>query len=299
MVGYAELIKNGEFETRVARAVARLESCDLCARNCQVNRLAGETGVCRIGRRLKVSSAFPHHGEEDIIRGYGGSGTVFVSGCSLHCAFCQNFSVSHQEHGRECEPETMADILHDLATQGCHNFNFVTPTHCLPQLLEGLATYCARPEAKLLPLVWNTGCYDRVESLEMLDGAVDVYMPDFKFFSPEAADRYLDAPDYPEVAMAAIAEMVRQVGPVQVGHDGTMASGVLVRHLVIPGMLEDTQRILEHLATEYGTSIAVNVMGQYRPCGRVGLLPEIDCMLEHAQWLRARRMAVDAGLYLV
>ena len=294
---YSEMDENA-LQQRVSTAVARLESCNLCARHCGVNRLAGETGVCRIGRSLKVSSAFAHHGEEDIIRGYGGSGTIFVAGCSLHCAFCQNFSVSHKEEGRECSPETLARILEDLAGQGCHNFNFVTPTHCMPQILEGLSLYLSQPDAKALPLVWNTGCYDTVESLHLLDGIVDVYMPDFKFMSMEASQRYLEATDYPEIAMAAIAEMVRQVGPVRLGADGTIERGVLVRHLVIPGMLEDTEQILNHLMAEYGTSIAVNVMGQYRPCGRSGLFAEIDRPLDYGEWLKARRMAVDAGLRL-
>jgi len=310
---YVRLYQSGELRRRVDAAVAALADCRLCARRCgtdrqdrdggrQKDRDGGRPndrdGECRLGRLARVSSAFPHMGEEGIIRGTGGSGTIFLAGCSLHCKFCQNFEISHDDSGRDLEPEQLAGTMAHLASQGCHNFNFVTPTHCMPQILEGLLEYLGRPGARPLPIVWNTGGYDTLETLEILDGIVDVYMPDFKFFDGTAAARYLDAPDYPEVVVAGVEEMFRQVGQVRLGPDGTMSRGVLIRHLVMPGHLPDTRRILEHLANRYGSEVVVNVMGQYRPCGHAASFPEISRSLDHSEWVEARRIGADLGLML-
>ena len=295
---YVRLYETGELARRVEAAVAGLAECRLCARDCGADRRQGGDGECRIGRLARVSSAFPHMGEEGIIRGSRGSGTIFLSGCSLHCKFCQNFDISHHDSGRDVDSPQLAGTMAQLAAQRCHNFNFVTPTHCMPQILEGLLEYLRRPGSKPLPIVWNTGGYDTLATLEALDGIVDVYMPDFKFLDEAAAERYLSAPDYPEVVAAGVGEMYRQVGPVQLGPDGTMTTGVLVRHLVMPGHLPDSRRILEHLAAHYGEEVAVNVMGQYRPCGYAANFPEISRSLDHSEWQEARSVAADLGLLL-
>ena len=287
---------SGLLAQRVAEAVASLADCQLCARRCRVNRLEGETGECRGGRQARVSSAFPHHGEEDIIRGRHGSGTIFLAGCSLHCQFCQNFDISHHDQGTEHDADSLAAAMAGLASGRCHNLNFVTPSHYTAQILEGLSRFAALEGIPRPPIVWNCGGYESPEALALLDGLVDIYMPDFKFLDHEASAAYLSAPDYPAVATAALAEMYRQVGPVQLGEDGAMQRGILVRHLVMPGHLDDTRRILTHLAQDYGTNLAVNVMGQYRPCGDAEKFPELAAPLDYSVWLAARRTGTELGL---
>jgi putative pyruvate formate lyase activating enzyme len=265
---YLVLHRDGRLAERAASARRALESCRLCPRGCDARRLEGRAGTCGIGRSALVSSAFPHRGEEDCLRGRRGSGTVFFAGCALRCAFCQNADVSWLRQGEERDAEDLAAVFLWLQAQGCHNLNLVTPSHVVPQLLEALALAAGR--GLRLPVVYNSSGYDTVETLRLLDGVVDVYMPDFKFWRVETAERYAAAPDYPERAREAVLEMHRQAGPLLLGTDGLARRGVLVRHLVMPGLVEESAAIFSWLASEVSRDTYVNVMGQYRPEWRVG-----------------------------
>jgi len=296
------LLAGGELKERAAEARRRLASCELCPRNCRVDRTAGETGFCEIGRQARVGSVFAHHGEEDPLRGSRGSGTIFFSSCNLRCAFCQNFSLSHRMDGREVSAEELATMMLVLQKGGCHNVNFVTPSHVVPQILEALVIAAERGLA--IPLVYNTGGYDALATLELLDGVVDIYMPDFKFWQPESARRYCDAPDYPELARAALREMHRQVGELKLDSAGVARRGLLVRHLVMPGHLGETRDILNFLAG-LSRETYVNVMAQYRPEGLVGRgrpgtedpLREIARYPSSEELEEAGAAARDAGLH--
>lgn len=295
---YMTLFDSGGLPARVRAAMERLRSCDLCGRRCGVDRLAGQVGVCRIGRRARVAAAFPHHGEEPMIRGSSGSGTLFLAGCSLHCSFCQNWETSHGDEGADVPAGEIAGHLRRLERLGCHNWNLVTPTHVAPQLLEGLLSFLLSRRESRLPIVWNTGGYDTLSTLALLDGVVDVYMPDLKSLDPGFTAKTLTATDYPEVATAALDEMVRQVGPATISSDGVLRRGVLVRHLVMPGRPEDSRRVLEHLAAEFGRDVAVNVMGQFHPCGQARSHPGLDRPLLREEWDAARAIATDLDLRL-
>ncbi len=253
----------GGFEGKVAQAVAELEDCRACPRDCGVDRLAGDTGICHTGRHAWVASAFPHFGEEDCLRGWNGSGTIFFSYCNLKCVFCQNWDISQQQAGVECTADEIARLALRLQDAGCHNINFVTPEHVVPQVVEAIAV--AVPAGLRLPIVYNTSAYDAVASLRLMEGLVDVYMPDFKFWEPATARRLGRAADYPQVARAAIAEMHRQVGDLELGRDGLARRGLLVRHLVMPGLVGEAAAIFRWLAEELSPDTYVNVMGQYRP----------------------------------
>jgi putative pyruvate formate lyase activating enzyme len=228
--------------------------------------------VCRVGRRAKVSSAFAHFGEEDCLRGWRGSGTIFFSWCNLKCVFCQNWDTSNEGEGRELDAPELASLMLGLQEQGCHNINFVSPEHVVPQMLEALPIAIER--GLRLPIVYNTSAYDSLHSLRLLDGVVDIYMPDFKYWSAAPSARYLKAKDYPEVARQAIREMHRQVGDLVVDSEGLARRGLLVRHLVMPDGLDETARIVDWIASELSPDTYVNVMGQYYPAGKVVLEPE-------------------------
>jgi putative pyruvate formate lyase activating enzyme len=265
---YVALLHDGRLRERVARARAALEACRLCPRACGARRLLGGVGTCGIGRRAVVSSAFPHLGEEDCLRGRRGSGTVFLSGCSLRCVFCQNADISWRACGAVLSAEDLAAVMLELQDRACHNLNLVTPTHVVPQWLEALEI--AASHGFRLPVVYNSSGYDCVETLALLEGVVDVYMPDFKFWTAETAARYAQAPDYPDVARRALVEMHRQVGPLQLDQHGLARRGLLVRQLVMPGLAAESGAILQWLARALSPDTYVNVMAQYRPAGRVG-----------------------------
>lgn len=260
---YFGLAGRGALEAKVEAARAELEECRACPRDCGVNRAAGELGTCHTGRHAVVASAFAHFGEEDCLRGWNGSGTIFFSLCNLKCVFCQNWDISQKEAGRECDAGAIADLMLALEARGCHNVNFVTPEHVVPQVVEAIAA--AVPRGLRSPIVYNTSAYDVVESLRLMEGLVDIYMPDFKFWRPETARRLARASDYPERAREAIAEMHRQVGPLRFGPDGLARRGLIVRHLVMPGQEEEAAAIFGWLADGLSPDTYVNVMGQYRP----------------------------------
>jgi len=271
-----------------------IETCGVCPRHCGVNRLEGETGYCRTGRKAKVASYNAHFGEEAPLVGNRGSGTIFLSSCNLLCTFCQNYDISHLAHGVVVEPEQMADMMLHLAGSGCHNINFVTPSHVVPQILEALVL--AVEKGLSVPLVYNSGGYDRKETLELLEGIFDIYMPDFKFWDQEWADRFCNAPDYREVAVEAIKEMHRQVGDLVLDPHSIAVKGLLVRHLVMPNGVAGTKKIMEFLAKEISTNTYVNVMDQYRPCGTAERDELVNRRLTAKEYNEALDTARKAGL---
>jgi len=293
---YLHLHENGELARRVERAVELLSSCTACPRDCQVDRLADKFAVCKTGRFAIVSSYFAHRGEEDCLRGWKGSGTIFFSGCNLRCVFCQNFDISWQVRGAPAPPEKLAAMMLELQAEGCHNINFVTPEHVVPQIIEALP-YAVKGGLRL-PLVYNTGAYDSMESLELLDGIVDIYMPDFKYWDAERARKYSKAPDYPQVARRTIKEMHRQVGELTLDENGVAQRGLLIRHLVMPGDVAGTREVMRWIAGELSPDTYVNVMPQYYPAGKVSYSEygEINRRLTPGEYERALDEAWRAGL---
>lgn len=290
---YLRLLRAGALEARVAAALAELASCHACPRNCGNDRLKDERRACHTGRHAMVASAFPHRGEEDCLRGWNGSGTIFFSWCNLRCAFCQNWDISQQAAGREMSAAEIAELMLDLQEQGCHNINFVTPEHVAPQVVEAIAEAARR--GLRLPIVYNTSAYDALASLRLLDGLVDVYMPDFKFWREETALRLALARDYPDRAREAIREMHRQVGPLTFGPDGLARRGVLVRHLVMPGQEDEAAAIFAWLA-DLSPDTYVNVMAQFRPAYQVGA-PGRDGQPKHADIGRRPTATEVRGAY--
>jgi putative pyruvate formate lyase activating enzyme len=289
-----------EFDARVARALAALADCRACPRDCGVNRLEDRWAACKTGRYAVVSSAFPHFGEEDCLRGWNGSGTIFFSHCNLRCVFCQNYDISQAVKpgpaARGSAPDEIAGMMMALQQRGCHNINFVTPEHVAPQIVE--AVVVAVRHGLRLPLVYNTSAYDSLDSLALMDGLVDIYMPDFKYWSRERSRTYMQAEDYPDAARAAIRAMHDQVGPLVFNEDGLARRGVLIRHLVMPGGLDDTREILQWIASTLGPDTYVNLMDQYYPAGKVNgeRFAEINRRLTSAEYQQAATMAQDLGL---
>lgn len=287
----------GELRRRSEEAFELLRECRVCPRACGVNRLEDRWAVCKTGRFAIVSSFSPHLGEEDCLRGWRGSGTIFFSMCSLKCAFCQNYAISHLGEGRPVPPQALAAMMLHLQDAGCHNINLVTPEHVVPQILEALPLAV---EAGLnLPLVYNTSAYDAMDCLRLLDGIVDVYMPDFKCWDQEVARRYLLARDYPDVARASIAEMHRQSGDLVVDERGLAQRGLLVRHLVMPEGLAGTAQVMDWLAEFVSPDTYVNLMDQYAPAGKVGggRFPELDRRITADEYRDAVASARRAGLW--
>jgi len=292
---YIALARSGELRRRVEGARERLRQCRMCPRSCEVDRLSGEVGFCQTGARAMVSSASPHFGEEDPLVGRCGSGTIFFTSCNLRCIFCQNFDISHGMEGREVEPAELARMMLGLQRMGCHNINFVTPSHVVPQILEALEL--AIEGGLRVPLVYNTGGYDALETLQLLDGLVDIYMPDLKCMEREVARIYLTAEDYPDVAKAAIREMHRQVGDLVLDGDGVAVRGLLIRHLVMPNGLAGSDEAMRFLADEISRDTYVNVMAQYRPCGLADEHPDINRPITTAEYRAATESALRAGLH--
>jgi putative pyruvate formate lyase activating enzyme len=291
---YLKLFGEGELSGRIEKAIALMASCRLCPRECEVNRLEGELGYCETGEKARVASYNAHFGEESPLVGSYGSGTIFVSSCNLLCSFCQNYDISHLKEGVEVEPEQIAAMMLQLSERGCHNINFVTPTHVVPQLLEALIL--AVEQGLKIPLVYNSGGYDKVETLELLDGIFDIYMPDFKFWDGKWAERYCEAPDYPDVAMAALKEMHRQVGDLVIDDHGLAPRGLLVRHLVMPENIAGSEKVFEFLVKEISSNTYVNVMDQYRPCGEAHKDGHINRRLSSQEFRDATATARKAGL---
>jgi len=293
---YLRLYESGELKRRVGRALEALKSCEVCPRDCGVDRLADKFAVCKTGRYAVVSSYFAHFGEEDCLRGSKGSGTIFFSGCNLRCVFCQNFDISWQLRGTPAPPEKLAAMMLELQAEGCHNINFVTPEHVVPQIIEALPL--AIEGGLRLPLVYNTSAYDSMESLELMEGVVDIYMPDFKYWDSEMARKYSKAPDYPEAARRAIKEMHRQVGELVTDEEGLAVRGLMIRHLVMPEQIAGTREVMRWIAQELSPHTYVNVMAQYYPAGKVSRqeYPEINRRLTSPEYEAALDEAGRAGL---
>ncbi len=264
---YLETFKKGLFPEKIEKAFRMLEKCHLCPRNCGVNRLEGERGVCKAGYLPEVSSYSPHFGEERPLVGFHGSGTIFMTHCNLRCLFCQNYSISHLGKGQEVSFEKLGKMMIELQKIGCHNINFVSPTHYVPQILNALAV--ATEKGLSVPLVYNTGGYDTVETLKLLEGVFDIYMPDFKYSSSDVARTYSQAPDYPQAARLAFKEMHRQVRDLIIDERGIALRGLLVRHLVLPQESAGTKEAIHFLAKEISKNTYVNIMDQYHPCGSI------------------------------
>ncbi|MCU0563053.1 MAG: radical SAM protein [Desulfobacterales bacterium] len=291
---YRRACRSGLLRERVREARDRLTACTLCPRRCGVNRLGGERGVCGAGALANVSSAGPHFGEEAPLVGTHGSGTIFLGHCNLRCLFCQNFEISHLGEGQEIDAGALAGCMLALQRQGCHNINLVTPSHVVPQILAALEP--AIDGGLSVPIVYNSSGYDGLDALRLLDGLVDIYMPDFKFWDPAVAHRLCGAADYPEVARQAIREMHRQVGDLEIDDAGLARRGLLVRHLVMPGGRAGTAHVMEFLASEVSVRTYVNVMSQYRPCGRAAEVPGVDVAVTAADYRRAVAEARAAGI---
>ncbi len=287
-------LPEGELQRRASGAEEILRACRLCPRACGVDRTQGEEGFCRTLDKPFVSSWGPHFGEERPLVGRFGSGTVFFTGCNLGCLFCQNWTISHKLEGREITHGELADVMLGLQGAGCHNINLVTPTHQVPMILRALAI--AGQKGLRLPLVYNCGGYEAVDTLRLLDGVVDIYMPDFKYSEAEPAEKYSKAADYPRAARAAIKEMHRQVGELVVDARGIALRGLLVRHLVLPGGLAGTEGVVRFLADEISKDTYVNIMDQYHPCYMASGHPPLDRRITAGEYEEAVQMALDAGL---
>ncbi|HQR44697.1 MAG TPA: radical SAM protein [Thermoanaerobaculia bacterium] len=292
---YLSLHRSGELAVRAARARERLADCDLCARYCRCDRLKGISGaVCRTGAMARVHGFGPHFGEEDPLRGTRGSGTIFFSWCNLRCDFCQNWEISQRGDGVEVTDGELARQMLALEEEGCHNVNLVSPSHVVAQVLSALEIAAGR--GLTLPIVWNTGGYDSPEALALLDGVVDIYMPDMKYADAEVARRTSHVPDYPKVNRAAVKEMHRQVGDLVLDAEGVAVRGLLVRHLVLPNGLAGTEKVLEFLAREISPDTYLNLMDQYHPAYRAGESTPLSRRLTREEWYEALALAVAAGL---
>jgi len=295
--GYRTLLQSGELYNRVDQAKARLTSCYVCPRHCGINRVKGELGTCRVGANALVASAAPHHGEEFPIRGWYGSGTIFFAGCNLRCVYCQNFEISHTPNGEELEPEALADIMLNLQEEGCHNINWVSPSHQVPQILEGLLVAAQR--GLRLPLVYNTSAYDDLDTLRLLNGIVDIYMPDMKYADTIIGRRLSKVPDYPAIAQTAITEMHRQVGDLELDEEGVAIRGLLVRHLVLPENLAGSGEVMQFLAGKISRDTYINIMDQYHPVGKAIRHPRLNRPVTMEEVEQAIHLAKTAGLWRI
>ncbi len=294
MPAYLKTHRAGLLEDKIAKAQRLLESCSVCPRDCKVNRKKGETGFCRAGFLPKVSSSSPHFGEEQPLVGIHGSGTIFLTHCSLGCLFCQNYSISHLDEGEEISIEQLSRMMVAMQSLGCHNINFVTPTHYVPQILAALPYAIALGLS--VPLVYNTGGYDSVETLELLDGIFDIYMPDFKYSTEEVSEEYSQARNYPRVAKQAIKEMFRQVGDLVLDNRGIALRGLLIRHLVLPSGLAGTQDVMQFLSQDISKNTYVNIMAQYYPCGDIPPGSPLSRRISKLEYLQAVEIAKKEGI---
>ncbi|MFP8958476.1 radical SAM protein [Natrialbaceae archaeon A-CW3] len=299
-------LSTAEFTDRIDELRSRYADCDLCAYDCRVDRTAGHLGTCQVDDTVHVSSYFPHFGEEECLRGYNGSGTIFLAHCNMKCVFCQNFETSHEADGEPTTPEGIAEMALELEARGCHNINFVSPTHHSPSIVE--AINIATDRGLDLPIVWNCGGYERAEILERLEGIVDVYMPDVKWADDAAAAKYSKAPNYWENVRDSLREMHRQVGDLRLDDTGLATGGLLIRHLVMPNHVESAKDVLTFVAEEVSADTFVNVMAQYQPYYKAKTEPfyqdidrpitraEYDAVVDHAREVGLERVTYDRSV---
>jgi putative pyruvate formate lyase activating enzyme len=291
---YLALVESGELEQRIQAAYQRLSRCELCAVRCRIDRRSGKVGGCRTGERARVSNFAPHFGEERVLSGTRGSGAIFFAGCNLRCQFCQNWNISQHSDGDEVSPGELAGMMLALQERGCHNINLVSPSHVLPMILA--AVQLAAQRGLRLPLVYNTGGYDSLDSLRLLDGIIDIYMPDMKYALTQVARRYSKIINYPRVNQDAVSEMFRQVGDLQIDAQGLAQRGLLVRHLVLPNGLAGSPAIMQFLATQISKNTYINVMDQYQPAFEAHLYPSLNRPTHPDEYRAAQQAAYNAGL---
>lgn len=292
---YIQLYKSGKLAERVEKLQAMYENCILCPRYCRVDRTKGQVGKCRATDRVKVSSAFPHFGEEAPLVGTKGSGTIFFSNCGLRCIYCQNYNISIEGLGEEISDRTLAKIMVDIQKRGCHNINLVTPTHYVPSIVRALSM--AIPMGLRIPLVYNTGGYDKPETIQLLDGIIDIYLPDFKYSSPDIAARYSsDAYNYPYYARLVLKEIYRQVGDLVTDGRGIARRGLILRHLILPNRLSGTEEVLKFVAENLSKTTYINLMRQYRPEYRASEYKELNRRITSSEYTEALGWARKFGL---
>jgi putative pyruvate formate lyase activating enzyme len=291
---YLNLLDEDLLADRVVEAYRHLSICDVCAWECPVDRRAGKLGVCRTGEMARISSYGPHFGEESPLSGTRGSGTIFFTRCNLRCQYCQNHDISQADRGDEVEPESIAEMMLELQSRGCHNINFVSPSHVVPQILA--AVLIAAQAGLRIPLVYNTGGYDSMGMLELLDGVIDIYMPDMKYSDPVVAKRYSRIPDYPQINQKAVKEMHRQVGDLSVDKDGIAVRGLLVRHLVLPDNLAGTDEVVRYLCERVSQNTYLNIMNQYHPAYKSHHYPALNRRLTDQEYQSAVDFAIAAGM---
>ena len=294
VAAYLELYHSGKLRERVKAAKLLLENCHVCPRCCNVNRLNGELGKCHTPSETIVSSYGPHFGEETPLVGRHGSGTIFFANCNLRCVFCQNYSISQLGEGEQVSKEELAHMMLSLQDQGCHNINLVSPTHVVPQILEALEL--AIESGLRLPLVYNSGGYDSVETLKILDGIIDIYMPDMKYSDEKIAKELSGIENYPSINKAAVKEMHRQTGDLEIDEDGIARRGLLVRHLVLPNGLAGTKEVVDFLSEEISPHTYVNIMSQYHPCYKAFQVPALSRRITGEEFQQATELAYQAGL---
>jgi len=291
---YIQLYTSGKLRERAEQLRALLADCTVCPRECHVNRTAGKIGKCRSTAEVMISSVSPHFGEEPPLVGLSGSGTIFFTNCNLWCLFCQNYDISHLKAGGRVTKDELADAMLHLQRLGCHNINLVTPTHYTPQIVEALVI--AVEKGLSIPIVYNCGGYESVETLQLLDGIVDIYMPDIKYSDDEYARRYSGVKNYWEVVQEAVKEMHRQVGDLRVNSSGIAERGLLIRHLVLPNGIAGSEKVLRFIAEEISQGSYVNIMDQYRPCFKANTIPELSRVITNREFHQVLTMAQRLGL---
>jgi len=295
--GYLKLYQTKELFKRIEILNQALSSCELCPRRCKVNRLKDEKGICQTGKLAYISSFGPHFGEEAPLVGRNGSGTIFFTHCNLGCIFCQNYDISHLGEGYPETDEELAEAMLRLKRMGCHNINFVTPTHVIAQILRALPL--AIEKGLDLPLVYNTGGYDLVSTLELLEGVFDIYMPDFKYSDSEVAKRFSNAPDYPEIVKSALKEMHRQTGDLITDNKGIAQRGLIIRHLVLPENLAGTEEVMRFISSELSKDSYVNVMDQYHPAYKANEFLPLDRRITSEEYNSAIKTTKKYGLWRI
>jgi putative pyruvate formate lyase activating enzyme len=291
---YLTLLQNNQLSQRVEKAFAKLKQCNVCAWGCQANRLEGKLGICQTGELARVSSYGAHRGEENPISGWRGSGTIFFSRCNMRCQYCQNAEISQTNAGTLMTPDEIAAIMLELQAYGCHNINLVSPSHVAPQILA--AVYLAAQQGLRLPLVYNSGGYDSVEMLQLLDGVMDIYMPDMKYGSSQIARHYSKVRNYTQINQAAVKEMHHQVGDLQISEQGLATRGLLIRHLVLPYDLARTEEVVRFIVQEISINTYINIMGQYHPAFNAAQHPKLKRAVTHEEVQSALQLATQAGL---
>jgi len=294
IAAYRKTLQTGELEKKISTLSGRLSSCDICPRKCGVNRIAGEIGICGVGERVWISSYGPHHGEEDPLRGINGSGTIFFSGCNLACLYCQNAEISQKVTGSEISIRELGTLMLELQGMGCHNINLVSPTHVVPQIAGAICL--AAQDGLTIPVVYNSGGYDSLQTLRILDGIIDIYMPDMKYNDEMIGQEYSGIPSYPAVNQAAVLEMYRQVGDLELSSSGIAERGILIRHLVLPDELAGSQGILRFIAEQISATTYLNIMDQYRPAYLAYTKEGINRRITREEYLEIIQYAESLGM---